>query len=141
MRRASFRTIFGWQYFAVFSFFCLGVGGLLSHYYGDEHLLASFGALVAAVGAVMVVVQIRFEITLEHEYQNKIGKIDAGVTDAGGPAMQSTQSRIAEGLKRQAREEFQRARTSAAIIVAGITGLGEFVHGFGHYIMHWIERV
>jgi len=74
------------------SLFFLGV--ILVLYFGNPHLLASFGALIAAGGAVTVVIQIQYEIVLEHEFREQIRRLEDAGKAAGSPGMEATLDRI-----------------------------------------------
>jgi hypothetical protein len=132
---------FRWQYFAAFAASLFFLGVILALYFGNPHLLASFGALIAAAGAVTVVIHIQYEIVLEHEFREQIRRLEDAGKAAGSPGMEATLDRITKQSREHAHQQVKKSRISAAVIVAIITAFGEVVHGFGEAAMHLIERM
>jgi hypothetical protein len=135
------RSAFAWQYFAIGALILVALGVATSWLTGDPHYLPRFGAVVVAVGAVLVVVQIQFDIAIEREYQSIVRKIEDDDEPPPSPAIEALAERLKENSKAMAHEEVKKSRTSAAVIVATITGCGELVHGWGDLFMHRIHAL
>jgi CHASE3 domain sensor protein len=132
------RLGFRWQSFAVFALFLVLVGILVSLCAEDPHYLERFGALIAAIGAILVVVQIRFDLAVEREFQQLLRQIDEGDQSVRSHVMDEVTERIKQQSKAKAHEEAKHSRTAAAVIVAAITACGELLHGWGEVLMCYI---
>ena len=130
------RAAFAWQSFAGLATVLVIIGITTSLITRDMHHLARFGALIAAVGAVLVIVQIRFDMVVEREFQALLRRIDEGDEAVLSPVLDEATARIKQQSKARAQEEVKASRTSAAIIVAAITACGEILHGWGDVVMH-----
>jgi hypothetical protein len=134
-------SIFSWQNFAMLAAGLVIVGLVVSLMTKNSHYLARFGTLVAAIGAVLVVLQIRFDIAVEREFQDLLRRLDYEDSSISSPVLDEVAGRIRQQSKLKAHEEVKAARTSAAIIVATITAAGELLHGWGDVLMHYLERL
>jgi hypothetical protein len=134
-------STFVWQKFAVLAAMLVATGVVVSIVTNDSHYLNRFGALVAAIGAVLVVVQIRFDIAIEREFQLLLRRIDEEDESLRSPVLGQVANRLKEQSKLRAHEDVKTSRTSAAIIVAVITAGGEVLHGWGEEIIHGIKAL
>jgi hypothetical protein len=116
-----------------------GVGVSLST--GDPHWLNRSGALVAAIAAAAILLQIKSEIELEEERTQLEAKAeDARDSTASGPL---NRLEIQLTLKRLEvhRNELTRQRLSIASFVIGTAMVGELLHGFGDLLICYALRV
>lgn len=114
-------------------------GGLLARETHDGHWFARSGALIAALAAGAVLVQIAVEIGLEHERH----ALEARREQSGPPGgllmpIDRLAARIFENQTRQAVQRLERQRLRVALRVVVCAMLGELLHGFGEPLACWL---
>jgi predicted membrane-bound spermidine synthase len=98
----------------------------LAHQLGDPHFLNRGGAALAALGALLVVVQVLAELRLERgREQDNEAEAVADLTPAN--------REVAQRIVRARTSERWRMRMSMVISIALIVFVGEVMHGWGDY--------
>lgn len=96
---------------------------------GDPHLVNRGGALLAAIGAAAVVLQVIREMRLEGENECDEDVLAENI---------SPQNReIAEKVLRSRREARRLDRLRMVVTIAGVLVVGEVMHGWGDNIVTW----
>ncbi|MDN3920123.1 hypothetical protein [Roseateles violae] len=108
---------------------------LLAWWKHDAHWVQRGGALISALAAAAILLQILHEMRLEesrHEIETQ-GAQEQG--EAIGP-IDALATRIAGRQRERAIEELKRSRLRIAGYVVGCAIAGELLHGFGDLIAH-----
>jgi hypothetical protein len=127
-----------WQlYFFTISAVVLGIVGSLS--LCDAHFLNRMGALMVAVGAIMIVVQFRYDLEVERSKAEFLAKTESEVERIEGDATASPVIRaIAGRILREENEatlgNAEEMRSRAVLHVAIFTSTGVLIDGFGDYL-------
>lgn len=98
----------------------------------DGHLFQRGGALIAAVAAIMVVVELIEGIKLEEKEKRNMAPVLPS-TEAFGRERLEAELRMRVWYEKISKIRQQRFRNSSA--AAGCAALGEFVHGFGDWLL------
>lgn len=111
-------------------------GGVLSYAMGDPHWLQRAGALIAALAAVAVLMQISAEIRLERERE----AVDTRIGAAADGALASTplddlEVRLTVNRLQVERSRITHERLQVAVFVVTSAMIGELLHGFGDLAM------
>lgn len=116
---------------------CIIIAGVvLSFAKHDPHWLSRAGALIAAVAAVAVLMQISAEIRLERERE----AVDARIGAAADGALASTplddlEVRLTVNRLQVERSRITHERLQVALFVVTAAMIGELLHGFGDLVM------
>lgn len=112
---------------------CIGI--FLSFYTHDPHWLNRAGALIAALAAAAILLQISAEISLEDER----GVIERKATDTKDTAslgpLDDLEGRLILKRLEVQQDEITRRRLHIASYVISMAMLGEILHGFGDLLM------
>lgn len=111
-------------------------GGTLSLVTHDPHWLNRAGALIAAVAAVAVLMQISAEIRLERDRE----AVDTRIGAAADGALASTplddlEIRLTVNRLQVERSRITHQRLQVALFVVASAMIGELLHGFGDLAM------
>ena len=106
---------------------------IISYAVGDPHLFQRSGALVAAVAALLVILQLVDE--LQFEEQRKVlehDRMKAGLPVAGTP---DVEFRVRQKIYRSRVSALARRRIGTAFLASVCACLGELVHGYGDLLV------
>jgi hypothetical protein len=115
--------------FVVFGFW-------MSLYTQDPHWMNRSGALVAAVAALAILLQIRAELRLEHEREELDAKRrnGRGIQEIATP-LDDLEDRLAVNRLEIRKRQIAQRRLAVASFVVASTILGELLHGFGDLLV------
>ena len=111
-------------------------GGVVSFATGNPHWLQRAGALIAALAAIAVLMQISAEIRLERERE----AVDTRIGAAADGALPSTplddlEVRLTVNRLQVERSRITHERLQVAVFVVTSAMIGELLHGFGDLAM------
>jgi hypothetical protein len=130
--------------FAVWQLYVLSAGAYAIGIVGvlclcDPHFLNRMGALVVAVGAIMIVVQFRYDLEVERTKAAMLASSDReadriGSDTSSSPVIKSIASRLLRDENEATLGGAEKLRSRAVLHVAIFTAAGVLVDGFGDYL-------
>jgi hypothetical protein len=127
-----------WQlYLSSAAAYAFGIAG--SIYLCDSHFISRMGALMVAVGAIMIVVQFRYDLDVERtkaallaDSTKEAQRISSDT--AHSPVIKSIAERILKDEHEATLGSAEHVRSRAVLHVAVFTSIGVLVDGFGDYL-------
>ena len=111
----------------------LAIFWLIAYATGEPHLFQRSGALVAAFGAILVIIQLLDEIKFEEQRSRILGlaeqEMETNTTQLIGS--EEVESRLRQKAYRSRADALRRRRISTAVAAAVCVFFGEVVHGYG----------
>jgi len=106
---------------------------LISYLGGNPHLFQRSGALVAALGAIIVVLQLLDEIKFEEERSKMLAIAEQETKNISSQLVgsQEVESRLRQRVYRSRAEVLRQRRIGTAVAASVCVFFGELVHGYG----------
>lgn len=127
-----------WQLYFFSAAACIiGIVGAFS--FCDPHFLNRMGALTVAAGAIMIVVQFRYDLEVERTKADILAQTASRAaqiqTDAAAsPVIKSIAERMLREESASTVDGAEDLRSRAVVHVAAFTAFGVLVDGFGDYL-------
>ncbi len=97
-------------------------------YFGDSHLVNRLGAILSALGALMIIFQVRREVIFERRNR------DDKIAIAGGKFGTADRARVENARLLRAGERHEQ-RMRIIVCIALMVFLGELLHGWGDVLL------